>query len=106
MTRGFALVELIVALVVLSAGLLALVGSSVAASRALTRAVELHDATSLAVATMDSLLAFAGQGEDSTRTAAGVVRWRVGEDGFTQVAVRSPSGSVTELWGGQVSREP
>jgi len=84
--RGFTLVEILVALVVLEVGLLAVVGTSVLAARIMTRAELLERGVAEVERTYDSLAVVwpAGSGERST--GRGWVRWTV--DGGGAVHIR------------------
>jgi prepilin-type N-terminal cleavage/methylation domain-containing protein len=78
---GFGLVELIVALTVLSIGLLALAGTAVVAQRAFTSAAATERAVMAAAAVIDSLL-YEAEPAAGTRVLDGTrVRWAVSRTG-------------------------
>lgn len=75
--NGFGLVEAIVALVLLSVGLLGLVGTAVVAQRSFNRAAAVERSARIAGALIDSLLT-ADHAVDGARTQHGVaVSWTV-----------------------------
>lgn len=78
MMRGFTLIEVVIALVVLEIGVLGVVGTLLLATRTLTEAERTTRAAAEAALVADSLEThgFAGPGEDSF--PGGVVRWEVG----------------------------
>jgi Tfp pilus assembly protein PilV len=89
--RGFTLVEVLVALVVLEVALLGVVGTLVLAARTLTRA-ELEEAGQAEVErVLDSLVAAgtaSGQGAVSSR--GGVVRWTSTPGGGVSLVYSTP----------------
>jgi type II secretory pathway pseudopilin PulG len=77
---GFGLVELIVAMTLLSVALLGLAASAVVALQSLNEADNLAEASREVAVTIDSLLLAAPTGEGE-RTAGGIrVRWRAAGD--------------------------
>lgn len=92
MTRGFVLVELIVALVVLITGILGIAGVALHASQILTRAAELEYAVAIAEGVADSLMTVGGSTHDSARTAIGAIVWSVRADGSVRVTVGDSAG--------------
>ena len=100
MSRGFVLVELIVALVVFAVGLLAIAGVALHASRILTRAAELEYSVAVAEGVADSLFAFGFSQSDSAFTSVGRIVWRRRPDGTLQILVRGPGGPRVDLWTG------
>ena len=101
MRTGFALAEVVVALVILTMGLLALAGSAVVAARTLAAAAELEDAVAVAEGVADSLLSMGYAGPDSARLDVGWVRWSAGPTGDVTVEVANGGRRVVglKLWG-------
>lgn len=98
MSRGFVVVELIVALVVFSVGLLGIAGVALHASRIMTRAAELEYSVAIAEGVADSLVAFGFSASDSMGTPVGSVVWGQRPDGILQIVVRGPRGPRVDLW--------
>ncbi|MDH5758829.1 MAG: type II secretion system GspH family protein [Gemmatimonadota bacterium] len=89
-SRGFTLVEVVVALVILEVGLMGSAGLLLLASRTLTRSETLEWATAHVSRVADSLLyAAGGPGSGSEPVAGGDVSWSVAPDGSLRVAYRS-----------------
>ncbi len=97
--RGFTLVEVLVALVILEVGLLGVVGTLVMASRTVTLA-SLHERGVGAVeSVLDSLASLTGTGSGVRSVPGGAVSWTVEFDGSTTVVFMDDSGRVrTEVW--------
>ncbi len=97
-SRGFSLVEVPVALVVLEVGLLGCAGTLVLAHRHLAAAERLHVATQAAAAVVDSLLAegVPGSGEASSRW--GTLRWSPTKDGILVRAEESSGAVLLDWW--------
>jgi Tfp pilus assembly protein PilV len=78
---GLSLVELVVALLILSMGLVALAGAAATAQRAMARAAAIERITRDAAFVIDSLTALT-QPADGQRVADGVsLRWTITADG-------------------------
>ena len=85
MKRGFTLVEVLVALLIVEIGLMGALGLMVLGSRALTDAVEKERALSAFEAVADSL-AWAPAATTGTRVEPwGVLRWSVGDSGSIRI---------------------
>lgn len=84
--RGYTLVELLVALVLLQVGILATVGTLVLASRFLTRAELLEWGTAEVQRVLDSLAATSSSpGQAETPSGPGTLRWWLAADGAVRV---------------------
>jgi type II secretory pathway pseudopilin PulG len=77
MRRGFTLLEVVVALLVLEVGVVGVVGALVLASSTLARAEALELQVAVTEGVLDSLARRASRGADSIRTPAGVVSWTI-----------------------------
>lgn len=75
MSRGFTLIEVVVALVLLEIGVLGVVGTLLLATRTLTEAELTTRATMSAAQVVDSLEAHGFGGPDVVAFPGGVVRW-------------------------------
>lgn len=92
--RGFTLVEILVALVVLEVGLLGVVGSLVLAARTLDRAVLLERGVAQVARVHDSLaVSGAAVGSGSFATADGVVTWTIDGSGRASISFARAVGS-------------
>jgi prepilin-type N-terminal cleavage/methylation domain-containing protein len=96
--RGFALVELLVALAILGVGLLGVVGTLLAARRALTSSEHLHVATQTAAGIADSLLAVRAPGAGMLATEWGRIRWSAEPDGIGVRAEDGDGAPLLEWW--------
>lgn len=83
--RGFTLLEVLVALVVVEVGLLAVIGTSVLARRVLTRAEIVERGVAEVERAYDSLVQGWTAGADLRVGPAGWVRWVVSETGYAQI---------------------
>jgi prepilin-type N-terminal cleavage/methylation domain-containing protein len=92
MRRGFTLVEVVVALVLLEVAVVGALGWVLAATERLGRAERLERSTMAAVAVLDSLATGAGTGVDSARIPEGWVRWAVDSGGDLRVETFSEDG--------------
>lgn len=103
MSRGFTLVEVIVALVILEVGIVGAAGTMVLASRALAEAEHLERAVSALEGVVDSLGADGVGGAGARPFPGGEVRWgdpvgyavavvAVDAAGDTVMRVRAPAG--------------
>lgn len=92
--RGFTLVELLVALVVLEVGLLGVVGTLVLASGTLAGAEALERLVDEAGAVRDSLAAVAEPGPGSRETPWGALRWDGVEDGAVELELTPTKGTT------------
>jgi len=106
MSRGFVIVELIVALVVFAVGLLAISGVALHASQIVTRAAQLEHSVAVAEGVADSLVDFGFSESDSATTSVGRVVWRRRPDGSLQILVRGPAGPRVDLWTRGPTRVP
>jgi hypothetical protein len=79
--RGFTLVEVVVALLVLEVAVVAVGGSLTVASRTLGRAERLERAVALAEGVLDSLAGVPVAVGAAGAFAGGEVRWEVGDSG-------------------------
>jgi prepilin-type N-terminal cleavage/methylation domain-containing protein len=86
-SRGFTLVELLVALVLLEVGLLGVAGTVVLASRTLSRAEERERAVTRAALVLDSLEGTAGGGSGAWIGAWGQLHWSRDADGRVELRV-------------------
>jgi len=75
MSRGYTLLEVIVALVLLEVGILGAIGTMVLASRALVQAEHLERAVSVLEGVVDSLQVDGAGGAGMRPFAGGEVRW-------------------------------
>lgn len=92
--RGFTLVEILVALVVLEVGLLGVVGSLVLAARTLDRAVLLERGVAEVARVHDSLaVSGVAGGPGSVATADGIVAWTVDASGRASISFARAAGS-------------
>ena len=96
--RGFTLVEVIVALMVLELGLVGCVATLLLAARVLNEARRLHVATQTATGVADSLLAGRASGGGERLAEWGRVRWTPGADGMDVRAEDRWGGTLVELW--------
>jgi prepilin-type N-terminal cleavage/methylation domain-containing protein len=95
MTRkGFTLVEVLMAIVVLEVGLLGVVGTLVLASHNMRDAVSLERAVSEAERLYDSLTGAPSSGSGLSSVPNGRLRWSVSEGGIVQVDALTVSDSV------------
>lgn len=85
MRRGFTLVEVVVALLVVEVGLLGVVGLLVSAQRTLAEAVRREIGVTEVGRVLDSLAAAPGEGAGFRDTAAGTLRWWVGPAGVVRL---------------------
>lgn len=93
MRRGFTLVEVLVAVVVLEVGILGVVGTLVLSAQILRQAREWEAATAVMEAVYDSLRGSPSGGAGERDLAQGVVRWSRGGEGTLVVEY------VREGWG-------
>lgn len=93
--RGFTLVEVLVALLVLEVGLLGVVGTLVLAAATLADAAELERAVTVMEAAYDQAARGVGPADGQVPVGAGWVRWS--RDASGSVVVRHLDGSGAEL---------
>ncbi len=86
--RGFSLVEVLVALLVLEVGLLGAVGMTLEAQRALRIASAYELAARQVAAIADSIVVTGWGGVGSHRTDAGELRWHAAGPGLAMVSLR------------------
>ena len=100
--RGFSLIEVIVALLVLEVGVMGVAGSFLLASRLMTRA-EVMEATVAAMeGVLDSLSGGASEGEGYVEHATGGVRWVVDSFGLVTLSAAGPDGTALLVVRGEV----
>jgi type II secretory pathway pseudopilin PulG len=98
MRRGFTLIEVVVALLVLEVAVLGVLGALVVASRTAGRAERVERATDRVEAVLDSLRqGGAVVGSDSTAWAGGVVRWSADADGRLELVATGPDGELMRV---------
>lgn len=101
MSRGFTLVEILVALVILQVGLLGVVGTLVLAARVLNQARDLEVAVAALEAVYDSLrLADGTEGRGEARLGPGILSWSAGADGALGLRYVVGGEVVGEVFGG------
>lgn len=88
MRRGFTLIEIVVALLVLEVGVVGVVATLLAASKTMGDAERVERATGRAASLLDSLRSGAVVGEDSASFVGGVASWRVDSGGRLDLQVR------------------
>lgn len=81
MRRGFTLLEVVVAILVLEIGVLAVLGTLTVASRNLTRAARLERAVATTESVLDSLTGTSAPADGALNVPGGHVEWTVGPDG-------------------------
>jgi Tfp pilus assembly protein PilV len=94
MTRGFTLLEVVVALLLLEVAVLAAAGTLVVASRTLTQAELLERAVLEAEAVLDSLAATPAVTSGARPFSAGTLEWSVGPSGTVVVRAASPDSAL------------
>jgi Tfp pilus assembly protein PilV len=92
--RGFTLLEVVIALLVLEIAVVGLVGTLVLASSTLTRAETLEHAVATAEGVLDSLARGATVGADSTASPGWTVAWAVDDSGHVRVHATDAAGSI------------
>ena len=83
--RGFTLIEVVMALLVLEVGLLGVVGMFAAATSTMTRAETLERAVAEAQGVLDSLAVDGGAGGGARLFRGGEVSWSVDRAGFIRI---------------------
>lgn len=92
--KGFTLVEILVAMVVLEVGLLGVVGTLWLAATTLHRAESLEAGVAAMERAYDSLQAVPSPGSGRMPSPAGEVRWRVEAGGEVRIEYREGGDSV------------
>jgi Tfp pilus assembly protein PilV len=92
--RGFTLIEVVVALVVLEVAVIGLVGTLALATATLTRAETLERAVATAEGVLDSIARGASAGADSLVSSAARVTWTVDDSGRVQLRARDAADRV------------
>lgn len=92
MRRGFTLVEVVVALLLVEVVVFGGIGLLAIASSTLTAAEELERAVALAEGVLDSLSLAPARDDGAASYLGGEVRWSVGADGATLVAATDSRG--------------
>jgi len=92
--RGFTLLEVVVALLVLEVAVVGSVGALVLASQTLARAEALERAVATTEGVLDSLARTRSAGADSVILAAGTVSWTVDDSGRVALRAVDPKGEV------------
>lgn len=98
-TRGFTLVEVLVAVVVLEVGLLGVVGTLVLAARELGEARRLERVVAALEVVYDSLRAVGEAGSGDRQLDGGVLAWEAGAGGALRVEYRREGRVVVEVHG-------
>lgn len=91
MTRGFTLLEVVVALVVLEVAVTGTVGVLTVASRTLGRAERLERAVAVAEGVVDSLWRVPAPAGSSLASGGGEVRWEVADSGRLVLTALGPA---------------
>ncbi|MEQ1857833.1 MAG: prepilin-type N-terminal cleavage/methylation domain-containing protein [Longimicrobiales bacterium] len=94
MKRGFTLLEVVVALLVLEVAVVGVVGALVLASSTLTRAEVLERAAAEAEGVLDSLARTRGPRADSSGRPWGALVWIVDDSARVHVRATDPNGAV------------
>jgi Tfp pilus assembly protein PilV len=92
--RGFTLLEVVVALLVLEVAVVGVVGALVLASSTLARAEALERAVATTEGVLDSLARTRSAGADSMRYTEGTVSWEVDDSGGVAVRATDARGEV------------
>jgi type II secretory pathway pseudopilin PulG len=92
--RGFTLVEVLMAMVVLEVGCLGVAGTLLLAARTMHRAESLERAVTEAGWLYDSVSSLGDVGIGEVPVAVGRLRWSVGADRTLLIEVLTPSDSV------------
>jgi prepilin-type N-terminal cleavage/methylation domain-containing protein len=92
--RGFTLVEVLMAMVVLEVGFLGVAGTLLLAARTMRRAESLERAVTEAGRVYDSVSSLGDVGAGEAPVAVGRLRWRVDADRTLHVEVLTPTDSV------------
>jgi prepilin-type N-terminal cleavage/methylation domain-containing protein len=94
MRRGFTLLEVVVALLVLDVAAVGVAGTLAIASRTLGRAERLEHAVSLAEGVLDSLSRVRGPFSSALPYDGGQVRWEVRDSGPVVLSALGPEGDT------------
>lgn len=93
--RGFTLIEVLVALVILEVGILGVVGTLVLASRTLARASLLERSVGQVESVLDSLADSRTSGAGEFAAPGGVLSWSLAPDGTASVTFQGEVGGVS-----------
>ncbi len=107
--RGFTLVEVLVALVVLEVGILGVMGTLVLAARTLSRAEAEEEGVAEVGRVADSLVAAGGGGDGGgghRRTARGEVVWSVAPGSMLHLVFSTPLDSALVVANAAVGETP
>jgi type IV pilus modification protein PilV len=95
---GFTLIEILVALTLLSVGVLAAAGTLLAARTTLVSAERLHVATQSAADVADSLLSVPAPSAGSKQSGWGRVSWSIDAGGLRVIAEDGSGGALLDWW--------
>lgn len=97
MRRGFTLIEVVMALLVLEVAVIGVLGSLMLASRTARRAEQLERLVQHVESTLDSLRHGARVGDDSVSHPEGRIGWSVEPDGTLTLIADGAEGVVVEV---------
>ena len=92
--RGFTLLEVVIAILVLEVGVLAAVGTMSVAVTNLARAERLERAVASSEGVLDSLAGVAGATSGASTLAGAEIEWSVDTDGVVALRALDPDGDV------------
>lgn len=97
MRRGFTLIEVVMALLVLEVAVIGVLGSLMVASRTAGRAEQLERLVQYVESTLDSLRGGAHVGDDSVSHPEGRIAWSVEADGTLTLIAVGAEGVAVEV---------